>query len=97
VRSTLLLWNAVVPLGRIQVKVQIGWVSLIAKVKWRYQLVAAENQVCRLSGIASVTNEIVIKLQYSRPTFNTKSRMLSSAVPRLMRTAFAFRCRTAAR
>jgi osmotically-inducible protein OsmY len=60
---SILLWNAVVPPDRIQVKVQNGWVSLTGEVEWQFQRTAAEDEVRRLSGIAGVINEIVIKAQ----------------------------------
>jgi osmotically-inducible protein OsmY len=59
----ILLWNAVVPRDRIQVKVQKGWVTLTGEVEWQYQRTAAENEIRRLSGVAGVINEITIKVQ----------------------------------
>ena len=60
---SILLWNAVVPPDHIQVKVQDGWVSLTGEVEWQYQRTAAEDEIRKLSGIAGVINEIMIKVQ----------------------------------
>lgn len=58
---SLLRWSAVVPEGRVMVKVQDGWVSLSGQVDWQYQRAAAEAEVRRLSGVAGVINGIAIK------------------------------------
>ena len=58
---SILKWNAVVPYNAVQVKVQDGWVTLLGKVDWQFQRVAAESGIRRLSGVAGVLNEITLK------------------------------------
>jgi osmotically-inducible protein OsmY len=57
----LLRWSAVVPEGRVMVKVQDGWVSLSGLVDWQFQRTAAEAEVRRLSGVTGVVNGITLK------------------------------------
>lgn len=57
----LLHWSAVVPEGRVMVKVQDGRVGLSGQVDWQFQRAAAEAEVRRLSGVVGVVNGITIK------------------------------------
>jgi osmotically-inducible protein OsmY len=57
----ILEWSAVVPQGRVMVKVQDGWVSLSGEVDWQHQRVGAEHLIRRLSGIQGVINTITLK------------------------------------
>jgi osmotically-inducible protein OsmY len=57
----ILHWDAVVPEGSIQIKVQDGWVGLSGQVDWRFQRSAAESAIRRLSGVVGVVNSIAIK------------------------------------
>lgn len=57
----ILEWSAVVPEGRVMVKVQDGWVSLSGEVDWQHQRIGAEHLVRRLSGIHGVLNAITLK------------------------------------
>jgi osmotically-inducible protein OsmY len=54
-------WTASVPLDRIKVKVQNGWITLSGQVDWRYQRDAAEDAVCNLMGVVGVSNQITVK------------------------------------
>ena len=58
---SILHWDAVVPPDAVQVKVQQGWITLTGSVDWDYQRKAAENEVRKLSGVAGVINQILIK------------------------------------
>lgn len=53
-------WNAVIPDGLVQVKVEKGWVTLSGKVDWRYQRNAVEDAVRDLHGVVGVSNQIEI-------------------------------------
>jgi osmotically-inducible protein OsmY len=57
---SVLEWDAVIPPGAVQVKVQHGWITLTGEVAWQYQRRAAEDAVRKLQGVTSVTNNIVI-------------------------------------
>jgi len=54
-------WDVTVPDGKIQVKVQQGWVTLSGKVDWYFQRAAAERAVRKLSGVLGVINQIVVQ------------------------------------
>jgi osmotically-inducible protein OsmY len=53
-------WDAQVPSGSVQVKVQQGWVTLSGAVGWFYQKSAAETAVRKLSGVIGVSNKIEV-------------------------------------
>lgn len=56
-----LSWDIEVPVNKITVKVEAGWVTLSGTLDWYYQRNAAEADVRKLKGVLGVTNNIVIK------------------------------------
>ena len=54
-------WDATVPDRAVQVKVERGWVTLTGEVEWQYQRKAAEEDVCRLTGVKGVSNQIILR------------------------------------
>lgn len=54
-------WHAQIPLDRIQVQVEKGWVSLSGEVDWEYQRREAEKAVRPLTGVVGVSNAIKLK------------------------------------
>lgn len=60
-----LRWNAVIPVERIQLKVERGWVTLSGEVEWDYQRKAAEESCSKLLGVVGVSNLIMVKPQVS--------------------------------
>lgn len=54
-------WDTTIPNGKIQIKVQKGWVTLTGEVPWYFQSTAAESAVRKLSGVIGITNDITIK------------------------------------
>ena len=54
-------WDATVPDRAVQVKVERGWVTLTGEVEWQYQRKAAEEDVCRLTGVKGVSNRIIVR------------------------------------
>lgn len=62
----ILQWSAVVPPGKIDIKVQDGWVVLTGQLEWQFQRNAAENEIRRLSGVAGIMNNITLK-PYPQP------------------------------
>jgi osmotically-inducible protein OsmY len=58
-----LRWNVAVPVDRIRVKVEKGWVTLEGDVDYNYQREAAFNAVRSLTGVRGVTNLITVKVQ----------------------------------
>ncbi len=57
----ILEWYDLIPRHAIEITVQRGWIVLSGQVMWQYQKKAAEHAVRKLSGIAGVVNNIVIK------------------------------------
>jgi osmotically-inducible protein OsmY len=49
-----------VPLGKVKVKVENGWVTLTGEVDWSYQLATAEQCVRPLAGVRGLFNRITI-------------------------------------
>jgi osmotically-inducible protein OsmY len=55
-----LMWNALVPAEKIQIKVQNGVVTLTGEVNWHYQARAAERAVAQISGITAISDLIKV-------------------------------------
>ena len=68
----ILEWYDLIPCHAIQITVQRGWIVLSGQVMWQYQKQAAERAVRKLSGIAGVVNNIVIKPAVSSPEVKKK-------------------------
>ncbi|MEO8609101.1 MAG: BON domain-containing protein [Chloroflexota bacterium] len=49
-------WNVSVPHGKVQVKVENGWLTLSGDTDWNYQRDAAHNAVRHLMGVKGVDN-----------------------------------------
>lgn len=60
-------WNVVVPDGKVQPKVENGWITLNGDVDWEYQRKAAERAVRDLFGVVGVTNLVKVKPHLSTP------------------------------
>jgi osmotically-inducible protein OsmY len=58
---SILKWYNLIPQSAVHVTVQKGWVTLTGEVPWQYQKKAAQDAVRKLSGIAGVINNILIK------------------------------------
>ena len=58
--SDILNWDVIVPSNAVDVLVQHGFVTLSGNVNWYYQKIAAEEDVCKLSGVRGVSNMIAI-------------------------------------
>lgn len=59
--ADILAWDVHVPRNAVEVLVEDGWVTLTGTVNWRYQKVAAEADIHKLSGVRGVSNQIVIR------------------------------------
>ncbi|HUP08879.1 MAG TPA: BON domain-containing protein [Caldimonas sp.] len=55
-----LKWNTLVPVNRIRVTVDKGWVTLQGEVEWDYQRRAAEAAVRPLIGVVGMSNNLTI-------------------------------------
>jgi osmotically-inducible protein OsmY len=47
--------------------VQHGWITLTGELDWQYQKKAAEEDVCKLTGVKGVLNEIGLRPGASAP------------------------------
>ncbi len=59
--AKIIAWDAALPDGKIHIKVQKGCVTLSGQVDWHFQSAAAENAVCKLSGVSGVHNMLTIR------------------------------------
>jgi hyperosmotically inducible protein len=59
--ADILNWDVHVPKNAIDVLVQDGWVTLSGAVNWKFEKMAAEADICKLSGVRGVSNRIVIR------------------------------------
>lgn len=57
---SIIAWDSTIPDGKVQVKVQKGWVTLSGKVEWFYQREAAASAVHKLSGVKGISNLIEV-------------------------------------
>jgi osmotically-inducible protein OsmY len=62
-----LQWDAALPVDKIKVTVEKGWVTLRGEVEWQFQKLDAERVVRRLKSVVGVSNLIVVKPSV-RPT-----------------------------
>jgi osmotically-inducible protein OsmY len=76
-------WDAFVPIGKLDVTVSKGWVTLKGDVEWQFQKQDAEKVVRRLAGVKGVSNLITIK---SRPTPSELKRRIEDALVRTARS-----------
>ncbi|HTS90109.1 MAG TPA: BON domain-containing protein [Gemmatimonadales bacterium] len=54
------LWCPAVPVDRVKVRVEKGWVTLEGALDWQFQKEAAEDAVRLLAGVRGVTNLIAV-------------------------------------
>jgi len=59
--ANMLDWDVSVPRGKIQARVQNGWVTLTGEVEWNFQREAAQRCVSNLPGVRGVSNSITVK------------------------------------
>jgi osmotically-inducible protein OsmY len=69
-------WSVTVPRGRIDVKVEHGWVTLSGKVDFHYHRQSAKDLVSRISGVRGVTNLIEVKAAPS--SIDIKDRIVAA-------------------
>lgn len=54
-------WNSTIPVNKVHVTVEKGWVTLTGEVEWQYQRREAEKAVRGLRGVKGITNLITVK------------------------------------
>lgn len=65
--ATALEFSVLAPLGKIQVKVEKGWLTLTGQVEWDYQRTSAIGHLRHLRGVRGVSNAITVKPRVSIP------------------------------
>ncbi len=65
--ASLLRWDALIPEGRIQIKVERGVVTLRGAVDWKYQKEQVEARVRHLAGVVAIDDRIIIRPGSSVP------------------------------
>lgn len=53
-------WNSMVPVDKVRVIVDKGWVTLQGQFEWDYQRQSAEKAVRALTGVVGLSNEITL-------------------------------------
>jgi osmotically-inducible protein OsmY len=74
-----LKWSITVPVERIKVKVEKGWLTLEGNVDFYSQLEAAERAVRNLTGVKGISNFITVR---ARPTPADVKEQIKSALQR---------------
>ena len=69
-----LQWHALIPDGRVKVKVEKGWVTLTGMLDWDYQRVSVEKVVRPLTGVVGVSNAITLKPQTTPTNITNRIR-----------------------
>ncbi|MGC1303857.1 MAG: BON domain-containing protein [Caulobacteraceae bacterium] len=57
---TVLDLNVLVPTGKIQIKVEKGWLTLSGQVEWEYQRTAALDDLRKLRGVMGISNDVTV-------------------------------------
>ena len=53
--------NSLVPVGKVRVEVEGGWVTLTGEQDWSYQIARVEQSIRPLAGVRGLSNRITIK------------------------------------
>jgi osmotically-inducible protein OsmY len=56
-----LSWNCSIPRDAVKVQVEKGWVTLTGELEWRFQKVAARDEVRMLLGVLGVSDQTTVK------------------------------------
>lgn len=74
-----LQWNTLVPLAKIRLTVDHGWVTLHGEVEWDYQRHSAEKAIRPLMGVVGISNEVTLR---ASPKVAGLSRKIAEALTR---------------
>jgi osmotically-inducible protein OsmY len=74
-----LSWNTLVPVEKIRLTVDQGWVSLQGEVDWDFQRRSVEKAIRTLAGVVGISNDISLR---SRVTPATLQRDIGDALKR---------------
>lgn len=66
--------NVLVPPGKIQVKVERGWVTLTGEVDWDYQRSVAATDLRKLRGVVGLTNAVTLRPRATPADIETRIR-----------------------
>ncbi len=65
-------WNTQIPTGKVQARVQAGWVTLEGQVEWDYQRREVERIVRHVRGVVGITNSITVAPRVSADQVEAK-------------------------
>lgn len=74
-----LKWNTLVPVDKIRLVVDHGWVTLRGEVDWDFQRRTVEKAIRPLMGVVGISNEITLRV---RPQAANLSRKIEEALTR---------------
>jgi osmotically-inducible protein OsmY len=57
---TILRWNTIVPIEKIRLRVEDGWITTEGVVDWMYEQQAVKNSLSHLAGIKGITNLVTV-------------------------------------
>ena len=78
-------WSTSVPLGRVKIAVEKGWVTLTGELDWNFQRRAVERTIRPLMGVIGITDNIQLK---TLPIpVNLKERIQEALTRQAMREA----------
>lgn len=77
--------NSLIPVDKVQVEVEDGWVTLSGEVDWSYQIARAEQSIRPLAGVLGLSNRITIKPRASGQDIG--SQITAALTRRAMREA----------
>jgi osmotically-inducible protein OsmY len=63
--ENVLQWTTNLPMQRVKILVEKGWITLSGEVEWEYQRLAAANALRDLMGVTGVSNEIAVQVKKS--------------------------------
>lgn len=72
--NSALQWHALIPDGRVHVKVEKGWVTLSGTLDWDYQRISAEKAIRPLIGVIGISNAITLKPRITPGNISSRIR-----------------------
>jgi osmotically-inducible protein OsmY len=74
-----LKWNTLVPVDKIRLDVDHGWITLRGEVDWEFQRRTIEKAIRPLMGVVGISNEVTLRI---RPLAANVSRKIEEALTR---------------
>ena len=68
-------WNVRVPINRIRLTVEDGWITLKGTVDWQFQRLAAEEAVRHMFGVRGISNQVTLVPKMTAADIKSKIEM----------------------